>query len=362
MRACNAKRALVLLCFICASAMGRPAAQADEISQVLKPTEQTTPICAGFFSIGEQRIDITHGVAYETITDKELRTIIVLSDQPCAVDELKTILARDHGCDRRFKRPSRFLMLSFECDGEPSSVQVSGRHHVCQMHGWDPTTKMVFKDGIIEGVSRYQKQDGVDVNFDVQFSLKVIPLPQTLKENLPGANLAKTCKGSFSLNGKSFPLSHAVVHPYTNPFGVQFTRVLLTKKPVPMEELKAALSKTDGGELLFHYYEPHLTLDFDSSGKLWVAEAHAENRSAFSQNGTNDEPLVVGSLKNVDGTWAGDGESKRKVIDSIDERRVRLQFSVTYSTAVVLAQPGENTNPPGKQERQLRRPWRFFSK
>jgi hypothetical protein len=301
-------------------------------------------------SIGDQRIDIIHGVAYETIKEKELWTMVFLSDQPLPVDELKTILARDQGSDGSFNPVSRFLKLSFESDGEPSQAQVNGINRASSLQGWNPTSKVVLKDGVVEGVSRYQGPDGLGAHFDVQFRLTVIPLPEALKKKLPGATVAKTCEGSMSLHGKSFPLSYAVVYPYTDPFGVQYTRVLLSKKPVPLEELQVSLSKADGG--IFGYFEPHLTLDFDAQGKLMVASGYAENKTVSHMNGTNDEPWIVGSLKSADGKREGDAESK--AIPAMDDRQLRLQFRVKYCTSVVLSRPKENTDPPAKQARRLR--------
>ena len=157
------------------------------------------------------------------------------------------------------------------------------------------------------------------------------------KSNSPaGIAGGAPCQGTFQIAAKTYKLSHAVAYRHTVSDD-EMISVLLSSVAIPAEKLKASLMEK-GSDSGFIFFQPHVTVTFDASGKAIYLNSWADNRS-FSISG----PDVDGQLTEAKGRVRGEIKMTRDKGE--DRKSLDAQFDLPL---LVVPRPAAKPAPKEK--------------
>jgi hypothetical protein len=153
-----------------------------------------------------------------------------------------------------------------------------------------------------------------------------------------GAKPAKTGEGTLMLEGKNYPLTHALAYE-TTINDEELTAVVLSGQPVSSEELKKAKEGEREGQDS-EFKRPFMKLEFTKAGalKLWSAAAGG---TSLGRRGGN----ATGELKLQDGRVSGKASQPNET-----EGMFPAGFDVRFDVALLRAGeslPTTFKKPPG---------------
>ena len=153
-----------------------------------------------------------------------------------------------------------------------------------------------------------------------------------------GAKPAKTGEGTLMLEGKNYPLTHALAYE-TTINDEELTAVVLSGQPVSSEELKKAKEGEREGQDS-EFKRPFIKLEFTKAGalKLWSAAAGG---TSLGRRGGN----ATGELKLQDGRVSGKASQPNET-----EGMFPAGFDVRFDVALLRAGeslPTTVKKPPG---------------
>jgi hypothetical protein len=110
----------------------------------------------------------------------------------------------------------------------------------------------------------------------------------------------KPAQGTLRIKDKTYQLEHAVAYQ-TKVFDQDAIEVILSSKPIAVDELRAALVKGQGKPDGFFLFQPHVVVTFEKSGKIRYSNCWADNTS-LSVSG---DPKLKGELAVKNGRAVG---------------------------------------------------------
>ncbi len=157
-----------------------------------------------------------------------------------------------------------------------------------------------------------------------------------------GAKPANAAEGTLMVNGKNYPLTHALAYETTSD-DEELIAVVLSGQAISSERLKEAIEKEkDGGYPDFK--RPYIKLEFTKAGALKLWSASAGNTSLGRRRGN-----ATGELKLQDGRVSGKAsqpnETEEMFSDGFDVRfDVALLRAGESMPATVAKKPGPAAN------------------
>jgi hypothetical protein len=130
-------------------------------------------------------------------------------------------------------------------------------------------------------------------------------------------------QGTLQVDGKDYKLENVVAYE-TKSGDDKENVVLITAKPIPMDEFKAKLKA--GSVDNFFVFDPQVQLTFDQAGKLQSLFVWADNNS-ISGGGSLDDAKVEAS-------FAG-GKAKGKVAVTKEESDPKYKFDVSFDASIM---------------------------
>src|SRR6266581_237370 len=140
-----------------------------------------------------------------------------------------------------------------------------------------------------------------------------------------GAKPAKAAEGTLMLQGKNYPLTHALAYE-TTINEEEVIAVVLSGQAIPGEKLKAAIEKEKDGEYP-DFKRPYIKLEFTKAGALKLWSASAGNTSLGSRLGN-----ATGELKLQDGRVSGKASQPNET-----EEMFSSGFDVRFDVALLRA-------------------------
>src|SRR6266566_6711351 len=149
---------------------------------------------------------------------------------------------------------------------------------------------------------------------------------------------AKAAEGTLMLQGKNYPLTHALAYE-TTINEEEVIAVVLSGQAIPGEKLKAAIEKEKDGEYP-DFKRPYIKLEFTKAGALKLWSASAGNTSLGSRLGN-----ATGELKLQDGRVSGKANQPNET-----EKFFSAGFDVRFDVALLRAgesMPATAAKKPG---------------
>ncbi len=115
-----------------------------------------------------------------------------------------------------------------------------------------------------------------------------------------GQAAVRPAQGTLRIKDKTYQLEHAVAYE-AKVFDQDAIEVILSSKPIAVDQLKAALVKGQGKPDSFFLFQPHVVLTFEKSGKISYSNCWADNTS-ISVSG---DPKLKGELALANGRAVG---------------------------------------------------------
>ncbi len=140
-----------------------------------------------------------------------------------------------------------------------------------------------------------------------------------------GAKPAKAAEGTLMVDGKNYPLTHALAYE-TTINDEELIAVVLSDQPISSEKLKEAIEKEKDGEYP-DFKRPYIKLEFTKEGALKLWSASAGNTSLGRRRGD-----ATGELKVRDGRVSGKASQPNET-----EKMFSAGFDVRFDVALLHA-------------------------
>src|SRR6266498_99668 len=140
-----------------------------------------------------------------------------------------------------------------------------------------------------------------------------------------GAKPAKAAEGTLMVDGKNYPLTHALAYE-TTITDEELIAVVLSGQPISSEKLKEAIEKEKDGQES-NFKRPYIKLEFTKAGALKLWSASAGNTSLGSRLGN-----ATGELKLQDGRVSGKASQPNET-----EKFFSAGFDVRFDVALLRA-------------------------
>jgi hypothetical protein len=140
-----------------------------------------------------------------------------------------------------------------------------------------------------------------------------------------GAKPAKAAEGALMVNGKNYPLAHALAYE-TTINEEEVIAVVLSGQAISSEKLKEAIEKEKDGEYP-DFKRPYIKLEFTKAGELKLWSASAGNTSLGRRRGN-----ATGELKLQDGRVSGKASQPNET-----EEMFSSGFDVRFDVALFRA-------------------------
>jgi len=140
-----------------------------------------------------------------------------------------------------------------------------------------------------------------------------------------GAKPAKAAEGTLMVDGKNYPLTHALAYE-TTINDEELIAVVLSGQAISSEKLKAAREREKDGESP-DFKRPYIKLEFTKAGALKLWSASAGNTSLGSRLGN-----ATGELKLQDGRVSGKASQPNET-----EKFFSAGFDVRFDVALLRA-------------------------
>jgi hypothetical protein len=284
---------------------------------------------SGELSVAGKTYKLTHVAAYETKRSDEPHVVVIASDRPINVDEIKKVLRENDGEDDELSLRQTHVQVAFEKSGKVSQVAVKTRTFSSSTSGRDVAGELKLDGGRAAGKAKLAEQGDGDFRMAFQLEFSVGLLGSSAEQAPQAAPLTKLgVTGTFKGNGKPAKLAFVSALP-DEPFSDKPSLVIVFTEKDHSRDKKPAFKAGFGD------YGSALIIRCHEDGSIFGCEVvhAAHSKQGFSSLGSIETAEFQIAGGQVQGKVTTGGET-----ETFDQTwEVDLTFAAPFATPKTAA-------------------------